>query len=760
MKQRNHYFKLTLAVLIVIVSLLAVPIGSFMGLELPKWSELFAMRVSAADIFTEGYYTYIISDEKATITDCNTSISGGVVIPDKIGDYLVTSIGDSAFYHCAGLTSVTIPDSVINIGNEAFRECAGLTSVTIGNSVTSIGYSAFENCTGLTKINWNAENVSGFGYSGVFYNAGTSGDGIDVVFGNNVKRIPSYAFFVSNRSYSPKIKSVTIGNSVTSIGYDAFGNCTGLTSITIPDSVTSIGSSAFYYCIGLTSITIPDSITSIGNHAFYNCTGLTSVTIGNSVTNIGNYAFYNCTGLTNVTIGNSVTSIGDYAFYNCSGLTKINWNAESVSDFDYDAKVFYNAGTFGDGIDVVFGDSVNRIPVYAFYVDYSSYRPNIKSVTIGNSVTSIGDYAFEDCTGLTSVTIGNSVTSIGDYAFEDCIGLTNVTIGNSVTSIGSAAFEDCTGLTIITIPESVTSIGDYAFYNCTGLTKINWNAKSVSDFDADDNVFRNAGTSGDGTDLVFGYNVKSIPAYAFFVSNRSYSPKIKSVIIDNSVTSIGDYAFYNCTGLTRVTISNSVTNIGKDTFRGCTGLKSVHITDLAAWCKISFGSYNANPVCYSKKLYINGILATNITIPESVTSIGGYAFYNCTGLTNITIPESVTSIGDDAFSGCTGLTSIAIPGSVTSIGDYIFKECSALVKVKFTGKPPEFSNNTFYGYNKTVLYPYGISDKIKIQRFFYMGLLQYRLANRSASQYVAEKNSIQSRRKGKLFRFVIKCHMV
>ncbi len=214
--------------------------------------------------------------------------------------------------------------------------------------------------------------------------------------------------------YCRSLTSVTIPNSVTSIGKYAFGDCSGLTSVTIGNSVTSIGEWAFGGCSSLTSVTIPNSVTSIGDWAFGVCSSLTSVTIPNSVTSIGEGTFYECSSLTSVTIGNSVTSIGHQAFYGCTGLT---------------------------------------------------------SVTIGNSVTSIGNNAFYGCNGLTSVTIPNSVTSIGEYAFSGCESLTSVTIPNSVTSIGRGAFDAC-GLTSVTIGNSVTSIGEYAFAECRSLTAI------------------------------------------------------------------------------------------------------------------------------------------------------------------------------------------------------------------------------------------------------------------------------------------------
>ena len=288
-------------------------------------------------------YYDITSLNSVKVADCDTTVNGDVVIPSSLEyngtTYSVTSIGGSAFSYCSGLTSVTIP-----------------------NSVTYIGRYAFSNCSGLTSIDVALENTHYSSIDGVLYN---------------------YAQDTLIQCPGAKT-SVTIPNSVTSIGSWAFFYCSGLTSVTIPNSVTSIERSAFSYCSGLTSVTIPNSVTSIGNGAFYYCSGLTSVTIPNSVSYIEDWAFSYCSGLTSVTIPNSVTSIVRRTFEGCSGLT---------------------------------------------------------SITIPNSVTSIGDNAFNGCSGLTSVTIGNSLTSINERAFYGCTSLSSlVSLATIPPTIGNEAF--------------------------------------------------------------------------------------------------------------------------------------------------------------------------------------------------------------------------------------------------------------------------------------------------------------------------------
>ena len=555
-----------------------------------KWKE---------DYYSKGLNYELINDKREyAVAGIGTCTDKELIIPSEYNAKPVTSIGKDAFFHCTGLTSVTIPDSVTSIGYSAFDGCTGLTSVTIGGSVTSIGSYAFDGCSEIASISGSSDVIS------------------------KVAKQSSPKSFVGN---------ITSGTSVMA---GAFSGMTGLTSVTIPDSVTSIGDDAFYGCNNLqdiyitdivawcyiaglsslmyngasnkklyinnelaTSITLPDGVKAISSYAFYNCTGLTSITIPDSVTSIGYESFGGCKGLTSITIPDSVTSIGSSAFYGCSNLTSVTIG-NGVTSIDNSA--FYNTAWYNNQPDGV---------VYAGKVayDYKGIMPINTSIVLKEGTLGIGDSAFYDSTRLTSITIPDSVTSIGNYAFSYCSGLTSVTIGNGVTSIGSYAFNGCTGLTSITIPDSVTSIGEVAFNGCSKLQDI-----YITDIAAWCNI--------SGLYSLMGYSSSNKKLY---INNKLAT----SITIPNGVTSIGNYAFSYCSGLTSVTIPNSVTSIGSYAFNGCTGLTRVTIpgsvTSIGAW---SFGGCKG---------------LTSITIPDSVTSIDDYAFWDCTGLTSITFKGTI-----------------------------------------------------------------------------------------------------------------------
>ena len=320
--------------------------------------------------------------------------------------------------------------------------------------------------------------------------------------------------------------------------------------------------------------------------------------------------------------------------------------------------LYYNLDATNQTAEVTSQNS--RFPYWSTTITTANTPASVTYNSVTYSVTSIGDDAFDGCKSLTSVTIPNSVTSIGKFAFNGCTGLTSVTIPNSVTSIGNNAFYRCIGLTSVTIPNSVTSIGESAFNGCSSLTSV-----------------------------AIPNNVTSIGDGAF-----SGCKSLTSVTISNSVTSIGYSAFSGCTGLTSVAIPNNVTSIGDGAFSGCTGLTSINVaSDNSNYCSVDGVLFNKDKTTLIQ--YPGGKQGA-YTIPNSVTSIGHYAFFGCSGLISLTIPNSVTSIGWWAFSYCSGLTSVTIPNSVTSIGSYAFQDCTGLTSIKtMCFIPPTLGEDVF-----------------------------------------------------------------
>ncbi len=353
----------------------------------------------------------------------------------------------------------------------------------------------------------------------------------------------------------------------------------------------------------------------------------------------------------------------DYQTRTYSNDTGVLYSSSIIfADANVKAVCVQNWDTNGDG-ELSYAEAASVTSIGSVFINNSSIS-SFDELQYFGGVTSIENYAFQDCSSLTSVIIPEGVTSIRKLAFQDCSSLTSVIIPSSVTSIGINAFSGCSSLTSVTIPEGVTSIGDYTFSRCSSLTSV------------------------------------TIPEGVTSIGREAFSgcSSLTSVTIPESVTSIGDYAFSGCTSLTSVTIPEGVTSIGREAFSGCSSLTSVTIPENVT----SIGDY-AFSGCSS---------LTSVTIPEGVTSIGGYAFRGCSGLTSVTIPEGVTSIKDGAFYGCSGLTSVIIPESVTSIGSNAFEGCSSLTSVTIPDGVTSIGDYAFSGCSglTSVTIPEGVTS--------------------------------------------------
>ena len=508
-------------------------------------------------------------------------------------------------------------------------------------------------------------------------------------------------------SQAANIKTLVLPNGITTIGDEAFDGCNGLTgALIIPDSVTSIGQYAFALCSGFTTLVIPNSVTIVKNAAFTNCKGLTSVTIGNSVAFIYQSAFLSCIGLTNV-INLSITpqniNVNSNVFYgvDLSSVTLTvpacvlsNYqNADVWSDFGTitgDATLpYYQSGTCGDNLTwTLTGDCDSLALTISGTGDMDDYtlgnapwfsqRFNIKTLVLEDGITHIGDYAFALCPVVTgTLIIPNTVTSIGQNAFNGISYLTGLTIGSAVATIGNWAFEGCTRLTKVTnlsiFPQNIESGGITAFGN-----------PSLIDLSPDTLVVPACALS----------NYQNADVWSDFgtiIGDATLSPYYQSGIC-GGLTLTWTLAGCSSDNLT-LTISgtgdmdNYILSMGADApwYSQRTNIKTLILED-----GITSISGYAFESCYN---------ITALTIPNSVQSIGDNAFSNCYGLTGtLTIPNSVTTIGQSAFEMCKYLTGITIGNSVATIGDNAFKECLSLTGVTNLSTTPQSINSNVFDY--------------------------------------------------------------
>ena len=641
----------------------------------------------ASDISVNGiYYDFNSSTLTAAVTYCGgrynaytDEYTGSITIPETIIyegiTYRVTSIGYEAFRGCSSLTSVTIPNSVTSIEDHAFYGCSSLTSVTIPNSVTSIGSWAFFGCSSLTSMTIPSSITDiGVEIFGECYSLTSVTINSNAVL--NYNRSMYEILGLRNTKYNEY--SIIIGDSVTSIGNDAFAKCTSLSSITIPNSVTSIGNYAFYGCSGLTSITIPNSVTSIGNYAFYGCSGLTSITIPNSVTSIGDGAFYVCTSLSSITIPNSITKIERESFYNCSSLTSITIPNSVISIGD---NAFFECSSLGlvhisdlaAWCGITFEDYDSNPLFYAknLYLNENL----VTDLVIPNDVTSIGNYNFIACSGLTSITIPNSVISIGSLAFNGCSGLISITIPKSVTNIGADAFYGCSGLTSITCEAETppTIIGDRAFdlvptsipvyvpCGCVGVygAASGWNSftniqEPVAEYSI--NVTTSGGGEVDVYNSICGNSISAHPSHGYhFVQwsdGNTDNPRTLKLTQDTTLMAMFAPSFSGKCGDNLYWSYNE--NEQSITITGTGYMYDYYTSGTQPWA-----------------LFMGNI--KKVTTDNTAKSFGAFAFDGAIRLAEVHIGTSIEAINTRAFGQCDRLRNIyCYPTYPPIINEYSF----------------------------------------------------------------------------------------
>ena len=620
----------------------------------------------------------------------------------------VTSIGDYAFYNCSNITKFELPEGLESIGANAFANCSNLESINTPANITSIGASAFENCSKLASVKL-PKGISIINTK-TFYNCSSL---TSVVIPANVESIGNQAFYGCSLLETVEFEEES---KLTSIGNQAFYNCSLLEDIVVPANVTSIGSSAFNGCKSLTSITLPfiggekdgTSNTHFGyifgaynynNNKTYVPSSLTTVVIENATT-IPSYAFYQCGSIWSISIPENITSIGDYAFNNCYSLTSIEIPAgvESIGVY-----AFYGCNLIEE-VEFALDGNLKSIGNNAFY-----HLMSITSLTIPSSVEFIGSNAFNGCNALETLTFaeGSNLTSISDYAFAECKKLTTLEIPESVETIGERAFYNCSGLTNISFGAGLTSSKSYAFNNCTSLETVYYN-----------------GTLDDWCNITFADSYANPLFYQgkFYILDENGTVEyngnkygtITELVLSDDVTTIGQNQFYNFGELTNVVLPKSLTSVGSNAFTNCIITNMYYNGTISDFLSFTFNYSSANFMTYAPNFYMldeNGTVEyngrkysplTEVEIPETVTTIGQYAFYNCQTITSVKIPASVESIGNQAFYGCGSLVTVEIAeqSKLTSIGSYAFYECYKLTSITIPSGVKTIGEKAFYNCSK------------------------------------------------------------
>ena len=559
----------------------------------------------------------------------------------------VTAIGEGAFKCCEGLTSIIIPDSVKMIGDSAFADCKALASVTIPDSVTKIGSSVFEDCTALTSATLS-KGMTSFG-SCTFLGCTALKS---VTLPGGITTISSSTF-----SICTSLTSVTLPNGVTEIDSYAFSDCTALTAMTIPDSVKMISSSAFSGCTGLTSINIPSGVTSLGSSAFENCTALTDIKLPSGLGTIEPDTFSNCVRLASVTIPKSVTNIDKNAFYYCDSLTDV-----------------YYTGTEADWAKIVIAEGNEDLTNAKLHAATILTPANVELVGATPAAGSIV-VTWQAAENASTYTVYRKPAGTNSWA----IIAKNVS-GTSYTDKSVTAGESYTYTVRGVAADGKTMSKGY---DTKGVTAKAPAAAVLASGSCGESVTWSL--SSDGTLTLSGKgemaNYKSsdtAPYYNAPWGSDALRLKIKRLVVNEGITSIGNFAFYLCSNLTSVSLPNSLKWIGYDVFSGCSSLTSLVIPD-----NVTYIDSDLCVFCSSLE---------TVKLPKRLMSCGGALFARCTSLTSVALPENLNGIPWRMFYDCSSLTTISIPVSVDFIDEEAFSGCNALSTVNYSGSQSDWKN--------------------------------------------------------------------
>ena len=610
--------------------------------------------------------------------------------------YGVQAIPNFAFYQCKCISSVSIPGTVKTIGSSAFEDCTGLSWVSLSEGLNTISGSAFEGCTGLSAITIPST------VSAISINAFRRCSNL-----NDVKSEVRSPFAIDSSvfsTYSTATLTVPSGTKLAyqnTAGWNTFSRITDGTSDAqfsrdgINYTVTSYNTVAVQSAASyLKTVIIPSTVYNAGNYY--------------TVTALGNHSFDGRYDITYLHIPSTITSIGEYAFIDCGDNIQVN--IESLPAW----------------CNVTFGNehSSPLSSASVFYLNGSVVR----DLAIPYGVQEIPNFAFYQCKTITSLNVPGTVKTIGSSAFEDCTGLNWISLSEGLNTISGSAFEGCTGLSAITIPSTVSTISINAFNRCSNLNDIT--SEIQSPFAIDASVFNTYATATlnvpKGTKSAYqntaGWNnfsritdgasdnefARNGIAYAVTspttVAVKTVASYLKDVFIPEEVynegkfyqvTALAERSFEGREDITYLSIPKTINSIGEYAFIDCGSNIIVNLESLEAWCNVTLGNEHSSPLSSAKALYINNVEAAGVRIPEGVTAVPNFSFYQCRSISYLIVPSSVKTIGSSAFEDCTSLSSVSLSEGLELINGSAFEGCSGLASITIPSTVNAISINAF-----------------------------------------------------------------